>query len=66
MRGYVRLAALLLLAGCAVTPKDLGPPVSVESAPEPVTVDEPSLILVQDNCSPGDDDGIGGTGCNPD
>lgn len=59
------LLALALLAACA------GPKYEIaEEAPvavEPVVVEpEASAGLTDPDCQPGDDDGIGGTGCKID
>ena len=51
------LLAFVLMAACAQ-------PVREEAAYEPVMV-EPEVAGAVD-CNPGDDDGIGGTGCLPD
>ena len=51
------LLAFVLLAACAQ-------PMREEAAHEPV-VAEPEVAAATD-CNPGDDDGIGGTGCQPD
>jgi hypothetical protein len=51
MRPLLLLLALVLLAACAPRPK-------LEAAPEPAAAET--------DCTPGDDDGIGGTGCQVD
>jgi hypothetical protein len=59
------LLALLLLAACS--PKREEAVVMEPVAVEPVFVEpEPSAGLTDTKCKPGDDDGIGGTGCKID
>jgi hypothetical protein len=57
----IALATLVLLAGCS-------PSREAEIAAEPVVVGEPAVsgALYEKDCAPGDDDGIGGTGCKVD
>lgn len=56
------LLALLLLAACARPLSE----VAVAEEAEPVTI-EPEVVAEEPSyetgCTPGDDDGIGGTGC---
>lgn len=55
----IALAVLLLLAACSPLRK-------AEVAAEPV-VEEPAFEATSpEACAPGDDDGIGGTGCRID
>ncbi|SFR55728.1 hypothetical protein [Litoreibacter janthinus] len=65
MKRIVAAAMLLALAGCAVPQAEVGAaevvlaePMVIETAPAPKTKIE--------NCVPGEDDGIGGTGCSVD
>lgn len=65
----IALVALLLLAACAQPKYE----VVIEEEAAPVTV-EPELEVVAEapaglsgpDCTPGEDDGIGGTGCQVD
>lgn len=70
MRGWAGCVALLMLAGCAGTDPDETLANETEAAPEAVVVAEPAGIAAERsdvvNCVPGDDDGIGGTGCQTD
>jgi hypothetical protein len=52
------LLAVVLLAACAN-------PMREEAVMEPVTVEKPVAAGIS-GCVPGGDDGIGGTGCQPD
>jgi hypothetical protein len=54
----IALATLILLAGCS-------PKQEAEVAEEPVLAEEPAAADERSKitCTPGDDDGIGGTGC---
>jgi len=59
------LLALLLLTACSPKLEEVAAPVVVEE--EPVYVPPPgSAGLTDPACQPGDDDGIGGTGCKLD
>ncbi len=56
MRRIAALCALLLLAACADPTRRVGPDVDPVMEPEAVYEVAPA-------CSPGEGDGIGGTGC---
>jgi hypothetical protein len=59
---HIALATLIVLAACS-------PKLEEEVAAEPVVVEEePAAVggLYEKDCTPGDDDGIGGTGCEVD
>jgi hypothetical protein len=55
------LLALLLLTACSPKMEEVAAPVVVEE--EPVFVEPDVSGLYDPACQPGDDDGIGGTGC---
>jgi hypothetical protein len=59
MRAPILLLALLLITACA-------PPMREEAVAEPMVVEEASGLGSATDCRPGDDDGIGGTGCRAD
>lgn len=63
MRHLTLLLALALLTGCTNVMREEA---AMEPTAEPVVVEEPSALGSVTDCQPGDDDGIGGTGCKVD
>jgi hypothetical protein len=56
----IALLALTLLTACTMPKREAA------MAAEPVVVEEEPAVASVTDCQPGDDDGIGGTGCKVD